>query len=202
MALMINTPPAVASAAVRASADCLVWWYPPLLHRTSLSRRFWTPKINVSQTVENSPPGPTPYINFGQQTGNMLTWQQVNATIGTSLILGIKDNTGLKQNSGAFTIIDGVGDGCLNGASDPGSSGSAPPPPPASSDSAGSGSSLPSTGTPTSPGSPPKSSAPTSSKPAGGSTSPAPPNKGTKVRGAASTVGIAMFAMLVAALLA
>ncbi|KAJ7054245.1 hypothetical protein C8F01DRAFT_1259989 [Mycena amicta] len=73
-------------------------------------------------SVENSPITATPFVNFGQQTGTSLTWEAVNATIGTQLILQIKDNTGDSRTSATFSVIGGVGDSCL-GSSGSSSSG-------------------------------------------------------------------------------
>ncbi|KAF7303902.1 hypothetical protein MIND_00620400 [Mycena indigotica] len=81
--------------------------------------------LNVAIRVENSPVTSTSYVNFGQQTGTALSWPQVNATIGTQLVLQIKDQTGATRNSAPFTVISGVGNSCLNasGGSGPTSSG-------------------------------------------------------------------------------
>ncbi|KAF7330581.1 Protein disulfide-isomerase erp38 [Mycena venus] len=41
---------------------------------------------------------------FDGQTGTSVTWLAVNATVGTKLLLTIKDNTGLTKNSGSFPV--------------------------------------------------------------------------------------------------
>ncbi|KAJ7903519.1 hypothetical protein B0H14DRAFT_945020 [Mycena olivaceomarginata] len=86
--------------------------------------------------------GTPPYII----TGTSLTWT-VNATVGTQLILNIKDNTGLGKTSAAFPVLTGSGDSCIGagGGSAPSGSTTAPG---GSTPSSGGGASTPGASTP------------------------------------------------------
>ncbi|KAJ7707690.1 hypothetical protein B0H17DRAFT_527994 [Mycena rosella] len=70
--------------------------------------------------VQNSPPSGVAVADFGSRTDNEVTWI-VNASVGTSLLFSIKDNTGLPQSSAPFQVTTGSGDSCLS------SGGAAPP---------------------------------------------------------------------------
>ncbi|KAF7327817.1 hypothetical protein MKEN_00361500 [Mycena kentingensis (nom. inval.)] len=112
--LQINTP-------VPGASQCepqLVSWSggtPPLLHRESSSPvELTSPHVLLSsRTVQNNPISGTAVKDFGQQTGNSLTWT-VDLPLGQSVILQVKDSTGASQTSAPFNIIAGQGDSCLS----------------------------------------------------------------------------------------
>jgi hypothetical protein len=133
--LTINTP---TQGTVTGAAECQ-----PLL----ISWSGGTPPYIVS--VDTSPAGAAHVADFGTQTGTSLTWT-VNATVGTQLILNIKDNTGLGKTSAAFPVLTGSGDSCIGaggatGGSAPSGSTTAPG---GSTPSSGGGASTPGASTP------------------------------------------------------
>ncbi|KAJ7456209.1 hypothetical protein FB451DRAFT_1407535 [Mycena latifolia] len=120
--LEINTPvPGAAqcepiiitwSGGIRASTCSLVARIPHVVD-------FWivSPLRCRVCTVQTNPIQPTPLVDFGLLTGNVITWL-VNATLGQSLILEVTDDEarGLHTvTSAPFNVIAGAGDGCING---------------------------------------------------------------------------------------
>ncbi|KAF7336636.1 hypothetical protein MVEN_02098100 [Mycena venus] len=75
-------------------------------------------------SVDTQPPGAAHVAEFDRQTGTSVVWTNVNATVGTELLLTIEDSTGLSKNSAVFPVTTGSGDGCLTstGGSNPGKS--------------------------------------------------------------------------------
>ncbi|KAJ7089125.1 hypothetical protein C8R44DRAFT_990942 [Mycena epipterygia] len=72
-----------------------------------------TPPYDVTvQTVQTNPAGTTPVADFPAQGGTSVTWV-VNATVGTSLMLGIRGSGGLVAMSDIFTVTAGSGDSCI-----------------------------------------------------------------------------------------
>ncbi|KAJ7126981.1 hypothetical protein C8R44DRAFT_874076 [Mycena epipterygia] len=68
--------------------------------------------VPIFISVQNNPPGATPIAAFDSQSGTSVTWT-VNATVGTQLILTIKDNTGAPASSAPFPVLTGSGDSCI-----------------------------------------------------------------------------------------
>ncbi|KAJ7263021.1 hypothetical protein C8J57DRAFT_1513249 [Mycena rebaudengoi] len=117
--LMINTPTIGASPGAAECQPLLISWsggnspffvVSPAIHRSTdpwFSHRFF-------QTVQHSPPTGIPVANFGQQDGFVVTWPAVNQTLGTNLILQVRDQTGLTASSAPFPVTAGS-DNCLHG---------------------------------------------------------------------------------------
>jgi hypothetical protein len=150
--LTINTPTV---GGVAGAAECQ-----PLL----LGWSGGTPPYIV--TVDTQPAGATHVVEFDNQSSTSVTWPNVNATVGTQLLLTIKDTTGLSKNSAPFPVTAGSGDGCLaaGGGSSPGSSGGSAPP---VSTPASGGGTTPTSGS--APGTTPSGTSPGSSGGSGGS---------------------------------
>ncbi|KAJ6477766.1 hypothetical protein C8R45DRAFT_1157707 [Mycena sanguinolenta] len=98
--LEINTP-------VPGAAEC----EPLLITFSGGSPPYF---VAYARVVQTNPILPTPLAKFAPVTGTSLTWI-VNATLGSSLILDVKDSTGVIATSAPFTVITGAGDGCING---------------------------------------------------------------------------------------
>ncbi|KAJ7274385.1 hypothetical protein B0H12DRAFT_395700 [Mycena haematopus] len=77
-------------------------------------------------SVDTDPIGTTHIAEFDAQTGTSVSWTAVNASVGTQLLLSIKDSTGAPATSAPFPVTAGSGDGCLTagGSSGGGSTGS------------------------------------------------------------------------------
>ncbi|KAJ7284992.1 hypothetical protein C8J57DRAFT_1670904 [Mycena rebaudengoi] len=103
-------------------------------------------------SVQNSPPTGIPVVDFGKLDASPITWPALNQTLGTLLILQVKDNTGTTSSSAPFPVTAGS-DSCLSGG---GGGGGGVPPPPQSGSGGGSPSSTPGSGG----GSPTKSGTP------------------------------------------
>ncbi|KAJ7364054.1 hypothetical protein DFH08DRAFT_798476 [Mycena albidolilacea] len=64
-------------------------------------------------SVDTHPASAIHVAEFGGQTSRFLTWGRVNATVGTQLLLWIKDSTGATRSSAPFPVISGGGDSCI-----------------------------------------------------------------------------------------
>ncbi|PPQ75007.1 hypothetical protein CVT26_011549 [Gymnopilus dilepis] len=146
-------------------------------------------------------------IDFGQQTGNSLTWT-VNLTVGTSVNLDLRDNTGALAQSAPFTIQNGPSTSCLTSGGSAGGSSTSAGSTPAGASTTGTTSAGTTTGanTNTAPGptsTPGTSSATTkaSNTPSGSAPSTSPTNAAVSLKtagGLATALGAALVALLMA----
>ncbi|KAF7330585.1 hypothetical protein MVEN_02498800 [Mycena venus] len=117
--LTINTP---TIGGVAGAAECqplLLGWSggtPPyiIVSLAFISVAFRAGTDSSRRTVDTQPPGAAHVAEFDGQTGTSVTWTNVNATVGTQLLLTIKDNTGLSKTSAVFPVTTGSGDDCLS----------------------------------------------------------------------------------------
>lgn len=64
-------------------------------------------------TFPSENPGPiTPIADFGEQTGSSVTWDAVNVTAGTSIVVALRDETS-SITSGSVTVSGGDDNSCL-----------------------------------------------------------------------------------------
>ncbi|KAJ6513248.1 hypothetical protein C8R45DRAFT_962978 [Mycena sanguinolenta] len=105
--LTINTPTEGGTTA--GAAECQ-----PLL----LTFSGGTPPYII--TIDTSPQGASHIAEFDNVSGTQLSWPAVNASLGTQLLLSIKDSTGAPATSGVFPVTTGS-DSCLTGGGSTGS---------------------------------------------------------------------------------
>ncbi|KAJ6615587.1 hypothetical protein B0H10DRAFT_2220236 [Mycena sp. CBHHK59/15] len=75
----------------------------------------------ILQSIDNGDDHTQQFNSFPGLTNTSLTWI-VNQPVGQNLILFIRDNTGLQQNSAAFPVLAGGPTSCLTSSSSSGSS--------------------------------------------------------------------------------
>ncbi|KAJ7756450.1 hypothetical protein DFH07DRAFT_959095 [Mycena maculata] len=112
--LTINTPSGTNSAA-ECEPFAITWSGGVGASVRELARPFLF-NFPISQhptsSVTTSPAGTTPIATFNDETGTTQTWT-VNATVGASLLFGIRDSTGVTATTAAFQVVTGSGDSCL-----------------------------------------------------------------------------------------
>ncbi|KAJ6513239.1 hypothetical protein C8R45DRAFT_962943, partial [Mycena sanguinolenta] len=99
--LTINTPTEGGTTA--GAAECQ-----PLL----LTFSGGTPPYII--TIDTSPQGTIHVAEFDNVLGTAVAWPAVNASLGTQLLLSIRDSTGAAATSAVFPVTVGSGDKCLS----------------------------------------------------------------------------------------
>uniref|UniRef100_A0A8H8CLT0 Uncharacterized protein n=1 Tax=Psilocybe cubensis TaxID=181762 RepID=A0A8H8CLT0_PSICU len=125
---------------------------PYFLVRTLFLPSLLVDLISISILPGGQPSAPA-LLDFGQVDGTSLTWR-VNFTVGTSLGLVLRDNTGLVSQSAPFSVAAGSDLSCLSGSGSSSTGSSSTGSGPGSSSSSGSSSTAAVT-SPTSPASTP-----------------------------------------------
>ncbi|KAH9481374.1 hypothetical protein JR316_0005899 [Psilocybe cubensis] len=123
---------------------------PPYFLRSVGFPSLVVPLLNILPGGQPSAPA---LLDFGQVDGTSLTWR-VNFTVGTSLGLVLRDNTGLVSQSAPFSVAAGSDLSCLSGSGSSSTGSSSTGSGPGSSSSSGSSSTAAVT-SPTSPASTP-----------------------------------------------
>lgn len=69
---------------------------------------------NAFASPNENPGSVTPIADFGEQTGSSVTWNAVNVTAGTSIVVALRDETGNSRvTSGSVTVSGGDDNSCL-----------------------------------------------------------------------------------------